>query len=1092
MNSTVKIKQLVKKAKRDGMSAVALTDRNVLHGTISFYQACLDEGINPIIGMETTVIKDDQISDVILLAKSHFGYRSLMKISSLIQVSSEMAIEFERLIELLEDCFVILPIKTTKIVHYIENNKEEEINRYLESWPIDTLIGCTRFDLKLMDRMEGVAHKVVALGDVCYLEQSDHEGYQYLRAIDKKENIEQADHKGYHHLYTQEEANAYFENYPELINKTIEIANQCKVELTFDQQLLPKYPLEEEVSATAYLRQLCEQAMVNKYSKRNIQEAKNRLDYEISTIDKMGFSDYFLIVWDFIEFAKSREILVGPGRGSAAGSIVSYLLGITSIDPIKYELLFERFLNPERVTMPDIDVDFSDYRRDEVIDYVKEKYGKQYVAQIGTFNTFKTRSTIRELAKVFELSPDELNFILREVPAQGKDSIASTVKQSNALLDTIKQSERFKTFFRVAHLIEGLPRNTSTHAAGVIIHDQKLTDFIPLMTDGSENILTQYAMDDLEKIGLLKMDFLGLRNLTTIERILKMIKRDEKNTIDLEEIPLDDPKTYSLFQAGLTNGIFQFESQGMKSVLKRLKPTIFEDIVAVNALYRPGPMDFIDTYVKRKNNVEQTSYIHKDLEPILKETHGVLVYQEQIIELTHQIAGLSLGRADLLRRAISKKDQSEIEAVQEEFVKGCLQKGYSEEVGKEIFSWISRFANYGFNRSHAVAYSTISYYLAYLKANYPVYFLTELLNTVAGDHSKTSQYMKELKEKNIKLLTPTINNSVYYYQAEKGNVRMGLSAVKGISYPIVTEIIQNRKGKPFKDLFDFCLRVSLKVVTRKHIETLVLAGVFDEFNIERASLLATIDQAMDQGELFGGLNGDDQLFGAGLNFQATYQDVTPFSLLEKLTFEKDLLGLYVSDHPLDINRQALRTSGIMDLSFFHKSDRIKDIPFALVIQDLKTIRTKRGESMAFVELADDHLEVEGVIFPDLYREVRPWLEKQMFVLIKGKKEHRQGKEQIIVQEVKPIDLAKVSSLSKFDQRLFIKIDNSNNLNVDLELIERLAQDHPGPMPVLIFQADKKETFILKESNNLSDHYHVINQLKKHFGNENVVMQKVTS
>ena len=1088
MHSTVKINQLVKKAKLDGMTAIALTDRNVLHGALEFYQACQRENIKPIIGMETTIIVNEQLNDVILLAKNNQGYQSLLKLSTIIQTNEEKKLQLTDLSEHLKECHLILPIETTQLKELLEANNQEAIKEFLQVWPGHRLIGINRYQLERIELISNLAVDLVALGDVRYIEQADQKAYQYLRAIDKKTKLIVKEAQPYRHFFTQTEAAAYFQDHGELVDKTVEIAEQCQINFDFDQLRLPSFPLPTNKTAQSYLREKCEQALIEKYPVQMQEEVKTRLDYELSVIEKMAFSDYFLIVWDFVRFAKSEGILVGPGRGSAAGSLVAYLLAITDIDPIKYNLLFERFLNPERISMPDIDIDFSDYRRNEVIDYVKEKYGHESVAQIGTFGSFKTRSTIRELAKAFDLPPEDLTFILNEIPVQGAGSIGETVKRSQPLLDYLAHHSVLKEFFKVASVIENLPRNMSTHAAGVIIHDHPLVEYVPLISDGSGNRLTQFAMDDVERIGLLKMDFLGLRNLTTIERIIKMIARYEKDEIDLDQIPLDDAKTYSVFSSGRTNGIFQFESQGMKSVLTRLKPTHFEDVVAVNALYRPGPMDFIDTYIKRKNKQETVNYMHPDLKPILESTYGVLVYQEQIIQLAHRFARLSLGKADLLRRAVSKKNRAELEDLQQQFIEGCLKKGYSQKIADELFSWIVRFANYGFNRSHAVAYSQIAYQLAYFKANYPVYFITELLNTVIGEQSKTADYIKEAKQNTLKLLAPTINSSHYYYQPEHGEIRMGLSSIKKLSYPIVNEIIQVRRNGKFKSLFDFCMRVSLKIVNRGAIETLILAGAFDEFGVERASLLASVDQAIEQGELFGGFGDQKSLFGEHLNLDDHYQEVEPFDLLEKLSFEKELLGLYVSDHPLEINRRQLRANGIMDWHYFYQNKQVKNISFATVIQVIKPIRTKRGDSMAFIEFSDESLVVDGVIFPDLYRDVKPILNEQMFCLVKGKKELRKGKEQLIVEQIEPLNLNAINSTSEPLQRLFIQVKDSGELQTALRLLEDLANQNPGRIPIIIHQQDQNKSFQLAEHYSTTNNYRVLNTLKKQFGDNNVVLK----
>lgn len=1088
MHSTVKINQLVKKAKQDGMAAIALTDHNVLHGAIEFYRSCKQEEIKPIIGMETTVEVNGKINNVLVLAKNNLGYQSLLKISSMIQTAEEKQMQLSNFSELIRDCFLILPIETTQLKDLFNENDQEALQAFLQVWPEQPLIGINRFELDLIRTANQLDVDLVALGDVRYVEKTDQQAYRYLRAIDQKVKLVVQDTQPYQHFFTQTEAEVYFQDQLKLTKKTLEIADQCQVSFDFDQQLLPKFPLPAEKPAHAYLRERCEQALVEKYSAANQQKAQARLDYELSIIKNMDFSDYFLIVWDFVRFAKTEGILVGPGRGSAAGSLVAYLLGITNIDPIQYNLLFERFLNPERISMPDIDIDFSDYRRNEVIEYVKGKYGYDSVAQIGTFGSFKTRSTIRELAKVFDLANEDLTVILNEIPGQGAKSVGKTIKQSQSLLDYINHNPYLKDFFKVASVIEDLPRNMSTHAAGVIIHDHPLVEFVPLTTDGSGNKLTQFAMGDVERIGLLKMDFLGLRNLTTIERIMKMITRYEGNDIDLDQIPLDDSATYAIFQTGKTNGIFQFESQGMKNVLTRLKPTHFEDVVAVNALYRPGPMDFIDTYIKRKNNREKVSYMHSDLKPILESTYGVLIYQEQIIQLAHRFAGLSLGKADILRRAVSKKDRDELEDLKQQFIDGCLNKGYSQKIADELFSWIVRFANYGFNRSHAVAYSMIAYYLAYFKANYPVYFIIELLNTVIGEQIKTANYIKEAKQNKLRLLAPTINKSHYYYQPENGQIRMGLSSIKRLSYPVVSEIIQVRKKANFKSLFDFCMRVDLKIVNRGSIETLILAGAFDEFGVERASLLASVDQAIEQGELFGGMDDQESFFGNLINLADHYQEVEPFDLLEKLSFEKELLGLYVSDHPLEVNRRRLRANGIMDWRYFYQNRQVKNIPFATVIQKIKQIRTKRGDSMAFIEFSDENLEVDGVIFPDLYREVKLILNEQMFCLVKGKKELRNGKEQLIVEQIEPLDLSAIDSMSQPSQRLFIQVGDGSELQTTISLLEELADQYPGRIPIIIHQKDQNKTFQLAESYAITNNYRVLNTLKKQLGDANVVLK----
>src|SRR5690625_3818535 len=561
------------------------------------------------------------------------------------------------------------------------------------------------------------------------------------------------------HLRSSEEMKLIYDDFwPEPFNNTKVIQQTCNVTFELNKTLLPTYPTPNDVSAHKYLEQLCWESVGEKYHKVT-KDVRNRLTYELEVIQSMGFSDYFLIVWDFVQYAKNSNILVGPGRGSAAGSIVAFILGITEVDPLKYNLLFERFLNPERISMPDIDIDFADDRRDEVIQYVREKYGDDHVAQIATFGTFGARSLLRELFKTMGIDQQDSYYILNFIPSHTSQSITDSIKKSRELKDYIKNSKKLKLLFKIAIILEGLPRHIYTHAAGVVISEKPLTNHVPLTKGTNETNLTQFQMDDLEAIGLLKMDFLGLRNLTFIDQILKSISYRTNQSVSINHIPTEDSKTFKLLQEGRTNGIFQLESQGMRQVLRKLRPTNFEDIVAVNALYRPGPMDYIDTYIERKASNEDVHYIHSELKSILEKTYGVLIYQEQIMQITHKIAGFSLGEADILRRAISKKSSSIINDQKQAFVNGCLKNGYDRSIAEEIFLWIKRFSNYGFNRSHAVAYSKISYQLAYLKANYPKDFLAELLSSVGNQKEKVSQYIKEAKDLNIEVLPPSINKS---------------------------------------------------------------------------------------------------------------------------------------------------------------------------------------------------------------------------------------------------------------------------------------------------------------------------------------------
>lgn len=1081
MQSTVKLEYLINKAQQLGMKAIALTDRGNMHAAYQFYQLCRAKHIQPIIGLSLPIkIKESRV-ELLLYAKNNQGYRQLMNLSSSYQLNEE-PLELEQLHAAHSGLKIILPLDGFGEEMTVD---EQLLVDHLALLPEGVLCGITPHRQAVYQAFNTLQDVSIAIGDVRYLEAEEHEALSYLMKMNKAIDQRPINEDYPHHFFTTEEARVHFEASEALLAQTVAFVQDINVNLDQSLQRLPRYPLPSGTSPQAYLKELTSEALTNYYGTN--QKASARLAHELSIIENMGFSDYFLIVFDFVRFAKEQGIRVGPGRGSAAGSIVSFLLGITTVDPLKYDLLFERFLNPERVTMPDIDIDFTDYRREEVIDYVKEKYGKAHVAQIATFGTFKVRSIIRELAKVYPISDHELNYILRQLPATQQQSLVEAVKQSDALISYIKKSETLPGFFRVARTLEDLPRNLSTHAAGVVMHDEALIETVPLTTDGQGHTLTQYPMGDLEKIGLLKMDFLGLRNLTIIERITKQIQR-EAAQFDIDNLPLDDPLTFKLLQTGDTSGVFQLESKGMREVLRNLKPTVFEDIVAVNALYRPGPMDFIDTYVKRKHHEAPVEYLHPDLATILKPTHGVLVYQEQIMQIAHQFAGLSLGKADILRRAISKKNKTELDEVKAWFVEGCLAKGYDNATIEELFSWITRFANYGFNRSHAVSYSLISYQLAYLKANYSLYFYAELLNSVTGQADKIHHYFRELRLNQLTLYRPNINQSFYGFKVEAEGIRMGLGTIKGIGYPVVNSILETRTAGPFQSLFDFCLRVPLKVVNRKMIQTLVLAGCFDIYGVERASVLATIDTAMEQGELFGDMDEDFLDLMDGLQMDGQYEAVEPFEQMEKLQYEKELLGVYLNDHPLKMNRTQLRRAGYLKIFSLEKQQGSKrSYRFAGFVQEMRVIRTKRGESMAFVVFNDEDLEIDGVIFPDVLRNIKPWFEEQVFVDCQVRVEDRQGKLQLIVEEATPLNFEKIKTFEA-EGVIYVKF-SGDDLDGAIQALEEIAKDHPGPTPVKLYHEPFEQLYALSEAFYLVKDYQSIKRLTERFGKEHVVYKE---
>ncbi|UOQ47159.1 DNA polymerase III subunit alpha [Gracilibacillus caseinilyticus] len=1077
MKSTIQIDSLVEQAKQLGYSSLAITDHQVMHGAIRFYTACKEAGIKPIIGLSFELMVENEAVQVISLAKNYHGYQQLLQLSTAIQYGENITIE--RMKDFQEDLLLIISAEQWSI-----DDIEAQVNalsRLLA--PMRYYLGISENMLPYREQLQGLTIEKVAMQDIRYLTKQDAVAYSCVRAMDQgvKWNKNILDDLEGTYLPTNQELEWIYQSWPDLRSNANRVADQCAVDLPLDQRLLPKYPVPDGEHADQFLEVLCQKKLQTIYPSVT-EDIKARFHYELDVIQSMGFSDYFLIVWDFVEYAKQQQIMVGPGRGSAAGSLIAYLLGITNVDPIKYELLFERFLNPERVTMPDIDIDFSDERRDEVIRYVVDKYGAEYVAQIVTFGTFAARSLLRELFKVLAIEESDQAYILKSLPKDSGQSIAAMLKQAPELTEYIKQSDPLKNLFKIANRLEGLPRHVSTHAAGVIISQDALVDHAAAMPAQNEVPLTQYAMNDLAIIGLLKMDFLGLRNLSLIEKIVKQIERQHKRRISLDDIPSDDPATFSLLQNGHTNGVFQLESQGMQQVLRELKPTEFEDVVAVNALYRPGPMEFIPAYVARKHGKEKVRYPHPDLEPILAKTYGVLVYQEQIMQIVNLMAGFSYGEADILRRAVSKKDKDALINNRSKFINGCLQKGYARQIAEQIFDWIVRFSNYGFNRSHAVAYSVIAYQLAYLKANYPVAFFIEMLSSQMGNQDKIQVYLREAKARDIRVLPPSINESIGKFKAEKQGIRIGLNLIKGVGYQAFQEIFEVRKKQRFKSLFDFCLRVPLQKVNRSIIESLILAGAFDELHDNRATMLASLDEAMEQGELFKEFDDQMRFFEGDLALDFSYTETDPFPVMHQLMMEKEVIGFFVSTHPLAEVRDKIRQIGYITIQQAIQSKQ-KKLKMAAVIQSLKVIRTKKGEAMAFVMLADESAEVDAVLFPVVFRQVNHWLEEDSFVFVEGRIEERNQKKQMIIDVIQPYQLDEKQFTS---DKIYIKVEREQT--EAMTKLSEFATKYPGASTVYLYQGDANKLFKMSANYNLDNTWNVIKELKQFFGEGNVVIR----
>ncbi|UOQ94123.1 DNA polymerase III subunit alpha [Halobacillus shinanisalinarum] len=1096
MNSTIQIPSLVRKAKELGFTALALTDDNVMSGAVTFYKTCVEEGIKPLLGMRVHLEYKGETFPIVLLAKNSAGYQKLLSISTMKQTTQDQ-LSLSDLPKRTDNLAAVITVSDTSWGQSIINGMVDRVEEDLSEWHTyfnDLNLGVKDYGvrverqlhqpLKEWSSLKGIP--VTAMNEVRYLEPSGSDAYYCLRAIDNGEKYALDAHRGSHeYLKAPGEVEDYYtEWWPEVLETNQRIVQSCDVQLDFDQQLIPAFPVPVGRTSDEYLRSLCEQELDSKYSK-NKEEAKARLNHELDVIMSMQFSDYFLIVWDFIDYAKKAGMEAGPGRGSAAGSIVSYLLGITQVDPLHYKLFFERFLNPERITMPDIDIDFPDDRRDEVIGYVANKYGSQHVAQICTFGTFASRSVLRELFKTMSVDHSDAAFILKYIKGGSSNTLKQQVQKSEPLKEYVRSSPHLQKVFQMATQLEGLPRHMSTHAAGVVISEEPLVRHTALMQGQNNVYLTQMAMGDIESVGLLKMDFLGLRNLSMMRRIEKKIQNYRNRNFSIETIPLDDESTFELLKQGRTNGVFQLESQGMKGVLQRLRPTHFEDVVAVNALYRPGPMEYIPVYINRKHGVEDIDYPHEDLQPILQSTFGVLVYQEQIMQVAQKLAGYSLGEADLLRRAVSKKQRELLVQQRQQFVTSSIAIGYLENVASELFDWIVKFASYGFNRSHAVAYSVISYQLAYLKAHYPSYFLAELINSTIGDRDKLSTHLREAKDLSAKLKEPSINHSHSYARDEHGSIRLGFLSIKGVGFQAAQAIIEARKEGLFKHLNDFCLRVPSKEVSRSVIESLIMAGAFDELQQNRASLLASIDQAMEQGELFKEFQDQPGLFSSDLDMGGKEVSIEPLPILQQLTMEKEVLGTYLSEHPLEVHRPQLIQKKFITLNDAIRQQQPKSVKAAVVIEQIKEIRTKRGDPMSFLTISDETAEVDAVLFPDVYRGARLWIDSQMLAIIEGKVEERNGRKQWVITTISHFD--EQGYENKPSQRLFIKTTISDESKA-LARLNKLSSYFPGNTAVLLFRSDDRKTYQLGESYSLNVSEECLRKLYEFFGTSSVALR----
>ncbi|MDS9471742.1 DNA polymerase III subunit alpha [Sporosarcina pasteurii] len=995
---------------RRGATAAAIMNKK-MYGVPSFYKTMNKYGIKPIIGLSVMLdVGEEQAVLVYVYAKTNEGFHNLLKMSSAISITTEETLPLHWLQAYSTGCIVLCPMTDATWDGCRDEDTLNLIIRHHQGQ--ETYIGISRpgggghaEESHIEILAEATSLQIAAIYESRYVFKEDFFAFKAAQAIRSGEKIneldDQLDVHQFAYLPELGEIQEWFKDRPQWLETMQTILLSCHVELKKNGFLMPKYPLPEGEDAASYLMKKCTEGLLGRIETIN-PIYKERLDYELTMIQQMEFTDYFLIVEDFIRFATNAGILTGPGRGSSAGSLVAYALGITDVDPIKYGLIFERFLNPERVTMPDIDIDFADNRRLEVIEYVAGKYGKAHVAQIITFGTLSTRAVARNVARVFGFTTEEMNYVAGLISSRSRMTLQKAYDESTELREWIQMEPIRRKWFETALTLEGLPRNASTHAAGVVLAPHPLVNTVPLQ-DGEDGLyLTQWPMGDVEESGLLKMDFLGLRNLTLLDRIRAMIRFDKGIYLNFEQIPLDDELTYKIFQNGDTIGVFQFESPGMRDTLKLIQPNRFEDIFAINALYRPGPMDHITSYHRRKNGQEQIRYLHPSLEPILRETYGIIVYQEQIMQIAVQVAGYTMGEADLLRRAISKKNRDVLNNEQLKFTERAIANGIPKQSALDIYELIVKFADYGFPKSHAVAYSLISYRLAYLKANEPAYFYAAFLTSLAGNHEKIIEVMREATARGIKFLAPSINKSKFNFTVEKGAVRIGLRTIQGITASFYEQVKKARETSlKWKTMFDCAAALGSENFTEKTATQLIKAGAFDEFGQSRGVLLASIDAAISHA-LFIGPNEEDLLSSVMQSIaNPKYSPSSDIPRMKMLEYEREALGFYLSEHPAVEVKKMLNES-FADVIAIDEMRERSNVTIIGLVTEIKRIRTKKGESMAFVKVQDETGVISCTFFPRQYAAFSVQLREMNILHVMGTVERRRGTPQVIVQNMKVV------------------------------------------------------------------------------------------
>lgn len=1132
LDGSNKINEYVSRVKELGMKSAAITDHGVMFGCIDFYKAAKAAGIKPILGCEVYVApgsrfdkekgkEEDRYYHLVLLAETQEGYQNLIKIVSYGFVDGfyyKPRVDMELLEQYHEGIIALSACLAGEVARnlargFYEEGKEAAL-RY------EKIFGKGNFFLELQDHgipeQRQVNHELirmsretgielVATNDVHYTYSSDAEAHDILLCVQTGKSLKDENRMRYeggqYYVKSEEEMRRLFPYAPEAIENTGKIAERCNVEIEFGVTKLPKFDVPDGYTAWEYLNKLCFEGLDKRYTD-NKEELKKRLNYELGVIKDMGYVDYFLIVWDFIRYAREHGIMVGPGRGSAAGSLVSYTLGITKLDPIKYDLLFERFLNPERVSMPDIDVDFCFERRQEVIDYVVEKYGKDQVVQIVTFGTMAARGVIKDVGRVMDVPYVQCDTIAKMIPQELNITIDKAMKANPELKKIYETDETVRKLIDMSRRLEGLPRHTSMHAAGVVISQKPIMEYVPLSRGSDGSLVTQFTMTTLEELGLLKMDFLGLRTLTVIQNAEKLVRRDKGIELDMDKIDYEDKKVYGMLGAGKTEGVFQLESTGMKNFMKELKPGNLEDIIAGLSLYRPGPMDFIPQYIKGKNNSDEIHYDCPELEPILKATYGCIVYQEQVMQIVRSLGGYTLGRSDLVRRAMSKKKASVMEKERQNFVygneeegvPGCIHRGISEKTANKIYDDMIDFAKYAFNKSHAAAYAVVSYQTAFLKYYYPVEYMAALMTSVIHNPSKVAEYILSSRKMQIEILPPDINFGESEFSADHGAIRYGLSAIKSLGAPMIRAIVEerNENGK-YQSLRDFIERMSGRELNKRAIENLIKAGALDQVSGNRRQKLmvyAEIVDAVNQ-EKKNAMTGQMSLFDLISDeekeaYEIQMPKVEEYSKEELLSFEKEVLGVYISGHPLEEYEERWRkniTARTVDFQIDEElgTSKAGDGEIAVIggIITNKTVKyTRNNKVMAFLTIEDLVGTVEVVVFPNDYEKNVQKMEEDSKVFIRGKVQGDADKASKLICE-------KIYSFDDVPKELWVQFETKEDYLTEENEFLKLLSGSRGTDRVIIYVRTPKSIKYLGIEKSVKINEILLGKLYEKYGMDNV-------